>query len=309
MFYSLDIADYPKVKRIYTVTRNTVWQISEKEHLLIFIRHGECTFTIDGEEIILSQGDVLYLPPETAYVRRPVGEKMCTMMYIHFTTESKSIQHEHEALSKMLSEMKAKKDSEMLLGEESEKDFSTVFLQTKQSPKDNERIYSFLPGISAYTSGRHFMSRLMSSSRLSAILCELSENTVNLLLSEKRSIKGKTVPPKLKKAVEYIARHYSEKITLDEISAHCAVSKQQMIRYFRSAFGTTPSNYITEYKLSRAKELLFNNPQLTVKEISNELGFEDQHYFSRVFTKANGETPTQFRYRTLNYSKISRKKK
>ena len=75
MFYSLNIASYPKVKRIYTVTRNTVWQISEKEHLLIFFRHGECTFTIDGEKIQLSQGDVLYLPPETAYVRRPVGEK------------------------------------------------------------------------------------------------------------------------------------------------------------------------------------------------------------------------------------------
>lgn len=309
MFYSLDVSSYPKVKKIYTVTRNTVWQISEKEHLLIFIRHGECTFTADGETHLCSAGDVVYFPPETSYIRRPVGEKLCTMMYIHFTCENDALQYEPEGLTQLLSDIKAQNDSEMLFGEESAKNFSTVFLQTRSTPKDNERIYSFLPGISAFTSGRYFMSRLMSSARLCAVLCELSEYTVNRLLSEKSIFKGKTVPPKLKKAVEYIARHYSEKINLDELAAYCAVSKQQLIRYFKTAFGVTPTIYITEYKLSRAKELLFNCPQLTVKEISNELGFEDQHYFSRVFSKANGETPSQFRYRTLNYDKINRKNK
>ena len=40
---------------------------------------------------------------------------------------------------------------------------------------------------------------------------------------------------------------------------------------------------------------------VTIKEIAAELGFDNQHYFSRVFMKKNGETPSQYRNRTVNF--------
>ena len=77
----------------------------------------------------------------------------------------------------------------------------------------------------------------------------------------------------------------------------CAVSRPQMIRYFRTFLNTTPNAYITQYRMNKARELLMNAPQMSVKEISAELGFDDQCYFSRVFTRCTGETPTAYRER------------
>ena len=117
------------------------------------------------------------------------------------------------------------------------------------------------------------------------------------------------MPDNLKKASEYIARHYKENISLEDLAAYCSVSKQQMIRYFKQNLGVTPVTYITNYKLARAKEMLFKYPLLTVKEIAANLGFDNQHYFSRVFAKVCGETPSQYRYRTVHYNELENGKK
>ena len=76
-----------------------------------------------------------------------------------------------------------------------------------------------------------------------------------------------------------------------------------MIRYFKASLGTTPTKYILEFKAMKARELLYNQPDLDIKDISMILGFDDQLYFSRMFKKVTGETPTEFRYRSNNYPK------
>jgi len=59
--------------------------------------------------------------------------------------------------------------------------------------------------------------------------------------------------------------------------------------------------YINNYRLSQAKDLLFRQPHLAVKEIAEELGFENPHYFTRLFKAIYGETPSRYRQRTVNY--------
>ncbi|MBR5528823.1 MAG: helix-turn-helix transcriptional regulator [Clostridia bacterium] len=307
MFYRIALSDYPSVSKIYTVTRNTVWQISEKEHLLIIIRRGECTISCAGETHILKAGDIFYIPADVSYVRRPVDGKVCTMVYIHFTTKSPVYQEDIYQLTKNISAAQDAYDSRILTSENSHEDSFTVYLESKNTPRDTDPFYRCVAGIISSSSGRRFTGEFKCSVYLCEILAILSEETAQKLIEHKRMNPGRPVPANLKKAVEYISSHYSEKITLEELASHCAVSKQQLIRYFKDSLNTTPLNYITEYRLSRAKELLFNCPQLTVKEIAVQLGFDNQHYFSRVFVKVCGETPSQFRYRTVNYDKLSKK--
>ena len=64
---------------------------------------------------------------------------------------------------------------------------------------------------------------------------------------------------------------------------------------------TTPMSYVTYCRLNRAKELFLNKSYQTVSEVANEVGFSDVHYFSRVFKKTTGETPTQFIERIRNF--------
>ncbi|MBQ7791929.1 MAG: AraC family transcriptional regulator, partial [Clostridia bacterium] len=45
----------------------------------------------------------------------------------------------------------------------------------------------------------------------------------------------------------------------------------------------------------------FRNPHISVKQVAFELGFQDSHYFSRLFKKVTGETPGEYRERVVNY--------
>lgn len=298
MLFGTTLSELPSVTRAYTVTRRTVWQISENEHILIFIRHGKCVISTGGEQYDLEAGDVFFIPAETSYKRTPCGETKCTMTYVHFVTNTAFFEQDRESVYERIENLSANEPAFL--------ENKTIYLERKSTPVKSESINRCVSEISSALSHRNISSTLKASAMLSEILVSLSEQALSDMGSKKRIHNRKKVPQNLKKAIDYIMQHYSERITLDMLASHCAVSKQQMIRYFKAAYGMTPNNYITEYKLSRAKELLYNCPLMTINEISARLGFDNQHYFSRVFVKFCGETPSDFRYRTVNYGKLSK---
>ena len=106
---------------------------------------------------------------------------------------------------------------------------------------------------------------------------------------------------KLRRAIIYIQNHISEPITLEALSNVCHVSKQQLIRYFKSELGTTPIAYINQMKVSRTKEYLQRHPEIPINEVCAELGFDDPLYFSRLFSKIYGESPSKYRQRVRSF--------
>jgi two-component system, response regulator YesN len=68
-------------------------------------------------------------------------------------------------------------------------------------------------------------------------------------------------------------------------------------RLFIKETGKTPSEYLTEKRINYAKLLLetrLRNNSISVKEIANHVGFDDPYYFSRVFKKVTGKSPTKW---------------
>jgi two-component system response regulator YesN len=63
---------------------------------------------------------------------------------------------------------------------------------------------------------------------------------------------------------------------------------------FSQGTGTTFIDYITQIRISRAMELLKKSP-LRASEITYAVGYSDPHYFSYIFKKTTGRTPTEFR--------------
>ena len=98
-------------------------------------------------------------------------------------------------------------------------------------------------------------------------------------------------------------------ITLDGLCDYCNVSKSQMIRYFKDAFNKTPIQYVNEYKINRSREMIQSTPELAIKNVCDALGFDDQHYFSRIFMKITGESPSAYKYRVVNFGKNDKDKK
>lgn len=304
MYYSFELNEFPVVKRIYSVTRNTVWQFSENQNLLILVTDGKCTFECDGEKFTARPGDIIFIPAGMPYIRSHIDKTMCTMTYIHFVGTFKPVQESASSIGRAVSE-KIKIIDESILEGESETNYPrTIYIQFKNSA-DLDEMKSMYKSINLFSAKRQFMCDMQSSISLCHILASLSQKTIDAILTNTKLSEIPEIPPNLKAALGFITRNYSQPISLDDLADYCKVSKQQMIRYFKKAFNRTPTNYIIQYKITKAKEFLFRNPDLTIKEISAELGFDNQHYFTRLFKKHTGETPTHYRYRTVNYSLLA----
>lgn len=85
-------------------------------------------------------------------------------------------------------------------------------------------------------------------------------------------------------------------ITVEEVARRLFVSKMLLSSEFRRVYGLSPYSYLLSQKISKAK-LFLHNSDMTVKEISEKLGFSDEHYFSNLFKRKVGCPPSDYRRR------------
>lgn len=94
--------------------------------------------------------------------------------------------------------------------------------------------------------------------------------------------------------LSFIQEHYAKKITLGEIAASAAISTRECLRSFQRAIHQSPMDYLIEYRISAAKKLL-QNTDLPITEIALSSGFNSAAYFSKLFLRSCGKTPSAFR--------------
>ena len=99
--------------------------------------------------------------------------------------------------------------------------------------------------------------------------------------------------PHIQKAIDYIDNHVSEPITLSQIATHLHLSREYVAGLFKKETGMTVSQYVNEQKLMRACDLLRDTPQ-NLTEIALSLGYSDYSYFSYIFKKRFGVSPSHF---------------
>lgn len=94
--------------------------------------------------------------------------------------------------------------------------------------------------------------------------------------------------------IEHITMNPKRIVSNQELADVIFRSKDYVIKRFFANFGVTPYDYQLQQKVFSAKNMLVNM-NLSVKEIAKSLGYEDQHYFSYMFKKRCGMSPTQYR--------------
>lgn len=103
----------------------------------------------------------------------------------------------------------------------------------------------------------------------------------------------------IKKTLEYISMHYTEKITLADMGKMVNLSLQHFSRLFKAYTGKTLIDYLTFLRLEQARFLL-TTTTLPITIIPERTGFCNSNYFSRVFRKYYGMTPSAARSRNAH---------
>lgn len=92
-----------------------------------------------------------------------------------------------------------------------------------------------------------------------------------------------------------IETNYSLHLTAAGLSSQVYVTPQYLSRLFGRFLGCSVYEYLTAYRITRAKELLVQSRRLEVQSIAHQVGFEDASHFTATFRKMTGMTPVEFR--------------
>ena len=114
-------------------------------------------------------------------------------------------------------------------------------------------------------------------------------------IDERDQVSGNKYKDLMDDVKAYIEAHYVEEdLTLNQLAAHVNFSPNHFSTIFSQQTGQPFIKYLTDFRMNKAKELLRCTGKKS-SEIGLEVGYKDPHYFSALFRKTQGMTPTQYR--------------
>ena len=113
------------------------------------------------------------------------------------------------------------------------------------------------------------------------------------LVFEQADVKRKDI---LYDAINYMKQHLGERVTLEDTARQVGFSPNYFSKVFKDEMGCTFSYYLSKLRIDRSKALLLVS-KLSIREICDAVGYEEQSYFIKVFTRFTGVTPGKFRKR------------
>ena len=111
-------------------------------------------------------------------------------------------------------------------------------------------------------------------------------------VSQQEQIAGQ----RMKQMLRFVEEHYAEELSVERIAACAALSESACLRSFRQMLGITPIQYVKQFRVEKAAELL-RSTHLKTGEIGAECGFTDGSYFIKTFREIKHCTPREYRQR------------
>lgn len=236
------------------------WYIEDARvpyHILMFVASGAVSYTIGGKELLLREGEAMFIPAGTSRSAHNVAGSGHQKYAAHFL---------------------GGRGAEQALAELATYALQPVRLQS--AGYFRQRFSMLLTQWFAHPSG----SPLIAEGILLELLGRLAQE-----------VRQQPVSPVMQGLVSrmqsYIVHHYGDQIRLEDLARHIGRSPNHVSKLFKQVLGQTPMEYIHEVKIAVACELL-RSSDMNIAEISDHLGYCEQSYFHRVFKKYTGASPS-----------------
>ena len=115
-------------------------------------------------------------------------------------------------------------------------------------------------------------------------------------LSREHILKNEYLDREMDYAVSYFNENYNKDISIEQYAESRGMSISWFIRNFKKYTGMTPMQFIVSRRINNA-QLLLEQTNYSINEIARIVGYDDQLYFSRLFRKQKGFSPSQYRKR------------
>ena len=251
--------------------------------VMIYIDKGEFTLVTEKEPLVLHQGE-LYLhraTSETLLHLKQKASETCGALMITFRCTS--------------SAMHFFNGKKMQISLATQLHISTILyevLYTRYLPFNSPA----LVGIKQHTDKPLWAGDQTIIMRLELMLIDIirADNTFKKMPSS--IIKNDDImnDDLCLKVIEYMQLHINEKLSMEALSRSLSFSKSYISRRFASTYGCSIIDYFNQMKLNEAKRLI-RDTNKNFFEISDMLMFSNSHYFSTLFKKHTGLTPTQYK--------------
>ncbi|MGG7620032.1 helix-turn-helix domain-containing protein [Bacillus coreaensis] len=129
-----------------------------------------------------------------------------------------------------------------------------------------------------------------SFDKASALLYEWIEDLFTKIINQNKPEDRKQIQG----ALNYIEKNYQRGVTLEEVAEHVHLSPHYLSRLFKKELNINFVNYVSERRINLAKEML-EKTDMPVINIALELSYHEPNYFSKVFKKSTGMTPSEYR--------------
>ena len=298
MEYIYKILNYmsPYVRRAWDGKLPIGWQLEERmiyDFELVYIMEGKTNVKIEGQEYLGLPGDLFFFRPYKRHSMQALESTSLRQPHIHFDFYYQEDSEQVCVPVWPLSEYG--EDIKYLRSDITAPGFLNIPDRIRlQNPEQFETLLFKI--ISQEENASDSSILLKKAYLLELLVFILSESIWN---NEKLIKPGPSTfhIERLEVSRSYITENLKRNLTLDEISVVAGFSKNYFVRLFKEQYGLSPIQFHNNMRIEQAKQLLLFS-DLSITEISSEIGFNDIHSFSRTFKQETGTTPTNFRTNT-----------
>lgn len=145
--------------------------------------------------------------------------------------------------------------------------------------------------------GRYFMFKTHLMQMLLLIMREIAD----VEKSEQKGYNFETYNKNyaVNRIITYLNENYEHKISLEQIAHNMYLSPVYISKIFKEETGESPINYLIKIRLEKAKDILVNSEGGSIKNIANQVGYDDVYHFSKLFKKYYGISPLYYKKKAM----------
>jgi AraC-like DNA-binding protein len=243
----------------------------------LYVVSGRLYIEEDGSRYTIDPGQYLILAPSMTHRGYRDCPQDTDMYWLHF-----SIPHGFK-----LQDTNPVRWSDIMIADSTYTTPSRYQFQIPRyaSLKQKDHIETKLAQLMEYNQYHHPDRALQQQQRFSDLLVQLQKEAIHISTSTERVAE---------RVIAFIHQHYREPILLQELSQALQLHPDYITRCMQQTIGKSPNQYLIQYRLSLAKQLLASTNQ-SIASIALQVGIDDSGYFSKLYRKIEGITPTQFR--------------